>query len=526
MKCLAFTVILSLAMISSSCAAQAPTQAPAKESVDLPAGFATGPGAVVVEKPRFKVPGQDVGLCDPKAMREKALAAEARQDWDNALTCWERVIDRCIATRAQRAEAFEHITGFRSKVKPLNTDQAKAKSWPTVVAIFKNVDYAYEVNGKKERFTSQMTPEDIADIHMKVEAFGRYVFTFTDGILRIDPTYVEINEAVPLNGTGPFNMTQAIAVPLIIKHMPKGKRFEHTLVYVNMKGKDAAGKAVTLGPPYIADTGGAGPDDASFMDYPYYFKDYSGQPGEVELHEFLHPIDRQMNDVMGYTDEVTRNPDEGPGDSFYKPIKGEVGGVSCYEHVFRVRYTRLMWSELTQREPGDFFWGGPNLSDWLVLGPFTADGKDTLQEAFIAEDKVAPKEDTEQAGRKWTHVRSLRGVLDLDKVFPNQPVGAVAYLTAGHRICGDYNVTIGANGGVKVFLNNKPIETFKGSRDFAFNTLKTKVSFLPDYVNNLHVFKVQKSDKGWKFQARVGGDNLSMPWGAQHPLIGAVELKK
>jgi hypothetical protein len=136
------------------------------------------------------------------------------------------------------------------------------------------------------------------------------------------------------------------------------------------------------------------------------------------------------------------------------------------------------------------------------------------------------REDTEQAGRKWTHVRSLRGVLDLDTVFPNQPPGTVAYLTAGHRICGAYNLAIGANGGVKAFLNNKPVETFKGSRDFAFNTLNTRISFLPDYVENLHVFKVQRSDKGWRFQARVGGDNLSMPWGAQHPLIGAAEPKK
>lgn len=523
MKHLAIVSVLSLTLIGGTCA----MDPPAREPVVMPPGFAAGPGAVLVERPAFKVPGEDMGLCDPVKMREKALAAEAKEDWDSALTYWERVIDRCVATRAQRAEAFECITSFRPKVKPLNTDPARAKGWPTIVAIFKNVDYTYEVKGQKHRFISEMTKDDIADIHMKVEAFGRYVFTFSDGILRIDPTFVEIDEAVPLAGNEGFFMNSEIALPHIVKHMPQGKRFEHTLVYAKMQGKDGEGKPCILGAPYIADTGGGGPDGASFMDYPYYHKDYCGQPGEVELHEFLHPIDRQVNDVMGYTDDVTRNPDYGAGDSFFRGVKGEVGMVSCYEHVFRVRYTRLMWSELTQLEPKDFFWGGPNLSDWLALGPFAAPaGKDALDEPFIPEDKVAPHEGADQAGHKWTHVRSLRGVLDLDAVFPNQPVGAVAYLTAGHRICGQYTLALGANGPVKAFLNNKPVETFKGTRDFAFNSLRTKISFLPDYVENLHVFKVQKSDKGWKFQARVGGgETLSMPWGAQHPLIGAIEPK-
>ena len=69
---------------------------------------------------------------------------------------------------------------------------------------------------------------------------------------------------------------------------------------------------------------------------------------------------------------------------------------------------------------------------------------------------------------------------------------------------------------------------WKGSRPslFAFNTLKTTLAFREGFSVNLHVFKVQKSEKGWKFQARVSGENLAMPWGAQHPLIGAAEPAK
>jgi len=468
---------------------------------------------------QVKVPGADWGVTDPNEMREKALAAEAKQDWDSAMTYWERVIDRSVSSRAQRLEAYEHIVAFRSKVKPLNTDPAKAKPWPTLVVIFRTLNCSWEDHGQTKHFVSHVGKDDEEDIRHRVSEFARYVFTFTDGLLRIDPEFLIIDE--PLVGTargGSFSCPPSLTMPIVTKHLKdKDKAYEHTMVYVKFVGDDGT----RLGPPYIADTGGGGPGGASYMDYPFYPKEYSGQAGEVEFHEFLHPVDMMFNDVVGYPDGIVRNPDEGPGDRIYKRPQGEVGIVSLYEYIFRVRYTRLMWSELTQHEPKEFFWGGPNLCDWMVCGPFTApEGKDSLDEAFVPEDKLAPREGEEVAGRRWVHARSMHGVIDLETLL-GEKNSAVAYLATSQRISGLYALHMGSSGGLKAWVNGKLVHTARGARDFAFNQDKADITVKPGFDWNLYVFKVQNSGRGWKFQARVAGPDQGIPWGSQHALPGA-----
>ena len=375
---------------------------------------------------QVKVPGADWGVTDPTEMRDKALAAEAKQDWDSALTYWERVIDRSVSSRAQRLEAYEHIVAFRGKVKPLNTDPAKAKPWPTLVVIFKTLECSWDDHGQTKHFVSHVSKDDEDDIRHRVSEFARYVFTFTDGVINIVPEFLIIDE--PLVGTpraGAFSCPPRLTMPLVMKHLKdKNKTYDHTIGYAKFLGEDGT----RLRPPYGADTGGGGPGGASYTDCPFYPKKYSGQAGEVELHEFLHPVDMMFNDVVGYPDGIVRNPDQRSGDRIYMRPAGEVGLVSLYEYIFRVRYTRLMWSELTRQAPKEFFWGGPNLCDWMVCGPFTApEGKDSLDQAFIAEDELAPKEGEELAGQRWVHARSVHGVIDLETLL-GEKSSAVAYL--------------------------------------------------------------------------------------------------
>ncbi|HQK95141.1 MAG TPA: hypothetical protein PLD23_16690 [Armatimonadota bacterium] len=45
------------------------------------------------------------GLQDPAILRARAMALEARGRTDAALEAWERVVDRSVATDAQRLEA-------------------------------------------------------------------------------------------------------------------------------------------------------------------------------------------------------------------------------------------------------------------------------------------------------------------------------------------------------------------------------------------------------------------------------------
>ncbi|MCY2928370.1 MAG: hypothetical protein NTV86_02540 [Planctomycetota bacterium] len=469
--------------------------------------------------PAFKIPGADMGLTDAKEMKEKGIAAEAKQDWDSALMYWERVIDRSVSSRAQRLEAYEHIYSFRSKVKPLNTDPAKAKPWPTLVVVFKNLDVP--LADGKEHFKAQVNDKDMEDLHLRVGEFCKYVFAFTDGVLKIEPEYLVIEEPLTslVKGEGQsYACDREAEIKLINKHVKdKTKRYEHMLVYVKYVGEKGL-----INPPYQADTGGGGPGGASFMELPWFPGSYQiGQPGEVELHEFLHPVNMMFDDVICYPDHISHNPDEGSGDKIYKQPAGEKGIVSMYDYVMRVHYTRLMWSELTQQEPKNPFWGGRNLCDWVVLGPFTAPaGKNALDEAFVDEAALAPAEGAQLAGKTWTHARSLGGVLDLAKVLGDAP-DAVAYVATTQRICGKYELGMGSTGNMKAFLNGKLVHTAKGPRDLAFNQDKALVTFKEGYELNLYVFKVQNSAKGWKLQARIAGLDGGMPWGSQHELPGA-----
>jgi hypothetical protein len=471
----------------------------------------------------LKIPGADLGLTDAAAMREKAMAAETKEDWNTALTCWERVIDRSLSTRAQRLEAFTHIYSFRDKVTPVNTDPAKAKPWPTLVVSFRTVDFSYDANGKTERIVTRLTKEDEQDIRDRVAAFGKYVFTFTDGIVKIEPEFLFIDEPLTTlsrSNTGRFSSPPRLIMPFIEKHV-KGanKQYYHTMVYTKLLTED--GKRLPA--PFGADTGFGGLTGGSYMDCPFYPKSFGGQSGEIELHEWLHPVDMIFSDVLGYPDDIARNPDQRSGDNIYQRPQGEHGIVSLYNYIFRVRYTRLMWSELTIAQPKEFFWGGPNFTDWMVLGPLTApEGVDPIEYDFIDVTKIDPKQDEEFEGKRWTQARSMGGFIDLRKLLGDQK-NAVAYLVTGQRILGRYNLRMGSAGPNKAYLNGDLVYTNKTSREFAFNLDKVEIGFKPGYSWNLYVFKVQNTDKGWKFQARVTPlqDDEGNPWGSAHMLPGA-----
>jgi hypothetical protein len=459
-------------------------------------------------------------------MREKGLAAEAKQDWDSALTYWERVIDRSVSSRAQREEAFAHIHTFRDKVKPFNTDSSKAKSWPTLVVIFKNVNVTWDGGS----FKSTVNEKDMEDARNRVNAFAKAVFEYTDGALRIDPEFLVIDEPLTTldrSEPGPsFACNREAEMQLITKKLKlqdavRGtpKRYEHVLCYVKFVGDD--GKPIN--PPYQADTGGGGPGGASFMDCPWFPGYYRNiELGEIELHEFLHPIHMIFNDIVCYPDGIAISPDWGGGqNTTWKQVAGEPGIMSLYKYMMRVRYTRLMWSEITQVEPKESFWGGPNQCDWVVLGPFSAtEGKSALDEAFIDEEKIQPAEGAEAAGKTWVHARSRNGVIDLTTVLGDKP-NSVAYVATLQKICGKYDLTMGSSGGLKAYLNGTLIHTAKGPRDFALNQDKVQIMFKPGFELNLYLFKVENSGKGWKFQARTSTLDGGTPWGSEHELPGA-----
>ena len=114
----------------------------------------------------------------------------------------------------------------------------------------------------------------------------------------------------------------------------------------------------------------------------------------------------------------------------------------------------------------------------------------------------------------------MHGVIDLETLL-GEKNSAVAYLATSQRISGLYALHMGSSGGLKAWVNGKLVHTARGPRDFAFNQDKADITVKPGFDWNLYVFKVQNSGRGWKFQARVAGPDLGIPWGSQHALPGA-----
>jgi hypothetical protein len=470
------------------------------------------------------VPGYDSGLQDPVDMRAKALAAESREDWNAALACWERVIDRLISSQAQLDEAFKHILDFRAKVKPLNSDPKKARAWRTLVVIFKTLNAQVETKaGNKEVFASRFTQQEIDDIHARVEGFCKYVFEYTDGILRIEPEYLVMEEPLKeLKGQSPYTFPPEIVVPLIRSQIGD-KPFDHTMVYV--KFRDDNGKGLPA--PFTAGTSGGdkGPNGSSIMEFPYWKTGGGpGAIGEVELHEWLHPVDMIFTDILGYPAGVTRNPDTYGQDPVFRKPAGK-GLITFYEYMMRCQTTRLMWSELAMREPEHVFWGGSNLKDWLVIGPFEAKGKDAMDVDFVGEATLRPEEGAEAGGKKWIHSVSRNGMVDLAQVLGNA-TDAVAYLATAVRSAGKRNVDMGSSGGMKAWANGQLIHGVGGKREFKFNTDTVKMTLEPGFSWNLFVFKVQNVGGQWKFQARLRNQDGTQPWGARFALPSAENRPK
>jgi len=332
--------VLAFAVVSAAAGEEGKTKAPSR----LAAAQAT-----------------DANSVDPAAAawRAKALAGEDANDLPGALDRWERVIDSCpSATEKQRSEARSHIARLRPKV-PRSTDPAKAKAWRVLVVIFRHLEFSWTNGEKTFEVSKTISPQDEAKIRQSVESFGKHVFHYTSGMLRVEPDFVVIDE--PLRklggkGKGPFapapHLVRWATDPLIAK-----KQYDTVFCYVKFNGdKGPAVPAQFVAGTYasLPDVGGAG-----FVTVPWHTNyPFPGEAdGEMEIHEWLHQVDWMFCHVLGYADELVSNPDQGRhegdkrpgGDPEYARKKGETSWMRFYQHIMEDHITRRMWSQATMR---------------------------------------------------------------------------------------------------------------------------------------------------------------------------------
>jgi hypothetical protein len=310
----------------------------------------------------FAAPQRALSTAD---MRQKALAAEAANNPAEALTAWERLLDRTPASEDDIVEAHKHIHLLRPKVAR-NTNPAKARKWHVLAVVFRHLDFQWTNEaGTLVEVHKTVSAEDEAKIRKSLAAFKAHVLKYTSGQLDLDLDIQTVEEpltklAGDAAGKPPFSPAPHLVIPTIRQLLQK-RTYDTVMAYVKFNGDQ--GPSVPA--PFTAATYGRLPDmqNAGFIMVPWHTNyPYPGETdGEMELHEWLHQMQTVFVDVLRYPQAVTANPDGGRaegdqrpgGDMDYGRPTGETTWIHFYQHIIEEHYTRQMWSEVATSLPAD-----------------------------------------------------------------------------------------------------------------------------------------------------------------------------
>ena len=271
-----------------------------------------------------------------------------------ALTHWERVLDRTTGTEKDREVARTRIKELRLKVQ-INADPALAKQWNVLVLIYKETLWDREENGNTTQIRRVFTESDYEQIGKSLAGFRDVVFEWSSGILLLDFDIEFIEEPITYRGRS-FPVSPRDVATVFRKVADKtNKKYNTVIGYVKFQG----GEGRDIPRPWTAAMYGriGELDNAGYMmvpwgpDYPY-----SGEWfGEMELHEWLHQIDDLVHVNLGYPRGTGVNPDWGrtvddsrtDGEQEYKRPHDVTTWVYFYKHIMTEHMTRQIWSELT-----------------------------------------------------------------------------------------------------------------------------------------------------------------------------------
>ncbi|MDR2844873.1 MAG: hypothetical protein LBV28_02130 [Puniceicoccales bacterium] len=321
---------------------------------------------IVVPIPPLKVPTASASLVaagdwasakplaalDYAATKKLAVDAEAAGKTADALTAWERVIDRTVCDDEARAEARAHIKELRPKVQ-INADPAKAKTWKVLALIYKEVDM--EVPGKAAKYHRVMTEENLATIGKELAGWRDLVFEYSSGLLLLEFDAVVVTEPLThlsSSGGGKFHVDIRDAAPAAKKAFAKQK-YDTVISYAKFRGGDGPDVprpfwvAATVG--RVRDFDGAGYIMIPWGD-DYPFVKRGELWGEMELHEWLHQMDDVVHKNLGYPRGVAQNPDKGGHDNEYVRPRDCHTWAYFYRHIMAEHITRQVWTEVSTNE--------------------------------------------------------------------------------------------------------------------------------------------------------------------------------
>jgi len=440
---------------------------------------------------------------EPTIARAREL--EKNEQWPAARDTWERVIDSCDSTTAQRAEAVAKIKDLNPRVPP-NTDPARANVWTIKAFVFKTLDFRWtpKEGQPQEHVTIRFTDEEIAHLRARLARFAEMAFEFSRGQLRIDSAIEIIEEPVTrLSGKGSFWLAPWDVRDLIKGRYEPGKVdtvFGHVKV---SDGKGAGVPAAMLGGAFGGDVGPGGAGWVGIMWAPRSLRD--DPDGEAELHEWLHTVDWSFAKRLHYADEIVPNPDGGRmegqdgGDPDYRRKPEEKNWQGFYRHVMGEHITSRMWQEARCRP----FEGCGRR--WLVAGPIPYAG-----EPGAALDKApgdparAPATGDKADGAAWKSFESAEDFIDLLAACGGGRAIACAFAKVVSDADCDACLWLGYDDSVVAYVNGQEVYRFVGGHAAAPDDAAARVRLRKG--ENTVLLKVLDMGGGWGFYARFADD--------------------
>jgi hypothetical protein len=287
------------------------------------------------------------------------VAAEQRQDWDEALRHYETIYDSSPTDEATRAELRQKFAALRLKVGP-NTDPQKAGVWRVKAFAFRELDFRWTDRQGTNHHTQFWYREDeLERLRRGMSNFAERVWYYSSGSLRIqwDLTVIE-KPLTRLDGKHSFWPGPDSCMPYLT-NLHRGE-MDTIMVFAKVFGSKRRGETNAEVPQMLL--GGAFGSlgnltkHATYIGFNWGSGTAANEPdGEPMMHEWLHSVQWTLEDRQGYPRGLMATSDGGKmegetgGDPCYRRRKDETTWMRFYEHILRDHLTRKMLRQLTLR---------------------------------------------------------------------------------------------------------------------------------------------------------------------------------
>lgn len=404
---------------------------------------------------------------------------------------WERVLDCCSASPADRLRARQAITRLREAV-PASKDPKRQNKWRVLGVLFGGVNWKSEVN---QRLAARYRVSNAVAKGVKkgFDAFCGRVDEISRGHMRVEPKFIALDDdAKNLTeyGRGVYMYPENYELS---RAAPKVKDGEYDLVIVYLVSNEPLPwerEAYRWPDPWHGAT-------YVNMTLPDASVAANSETGDLELGVFAGQIRNSVVNRAGFAEALF------PSDSTEDDRTKE---VRCYErksknpmeyplHLLDQHMTSFMWREVATAQPP-----GPFIRSWLVSAPFDNADDKGYDKGFVEESNAG------LTLKEWQPMAAKGDFLDLKSKFRllrGSLAYAATYVYAKKKSW--IRIAFGPHATAKVIWDGQPVYTLHRHRDGYPDQFTVRV--LAEEGRHLLLFKVENDTQGytndWGLFARV-----------------------